>query len=198
MSESFQRLEHYWDNGTCFKFILACNPHPDEQHTDSVYSIQRFQNYLVRGSKDKSIRLWNLTTRTLEANNARDSIGLTQISTCLEIPELFFAFNSMLPGGWRAHFRKRRWKCHLLEILYQRDHSHNQERTQRFSYQPQIRFKVPRRSFKGQTHQSLQSPRNPSYRRWVLLVSSAWRFLSRREPGLNYPQLYRNQNPIRP
>lgn len=71
MFEGLQRLEDNWDNGNYVKFQLGGTPHNEEQHNDWIYTTRLSQNFLVSASKDKSIRIWDLTTRRLETNNAK-------------------------------------------------------------------------------------------------------------------------------
>src|ERR1700759_479936 len=38
---------------------------PEQKHTEAVYSIHLVGNYLISGSRDKSIRIWNVATQQL-------------------------------------------------------------------------------------------------------------------------------------
>ncbi|KAI0837237.1 WD40 repeat-like protein [Hypoxylon sp. FL0890] len=60
-----RRLERNWDRGRYTNFQL---PHPDhlnEGHNECIYSLQYNPDYLVSGSRDRTIRIWNLRTRRL-------------------------------------------------------------------------------------------------------------------------------------
>jgi F-box and WD-40 domain protein 1/11 len=60
-----RRLEYNWEAGRFANFQL---PHPDylhEGHNECVYSLQYDAEYLVSGSRDKSIRVWSLQSRRL-------------------------------------------------------------------------------------------------------------------------------------
>ncbi|KAI0163337.1 F-box/WD repeat-containing protein 1A [Pestalotiopsis sp. NC0098] len=60
-----RRLEYNWEAGKYTNFQL---PHPDfpqEGHKECVYSLQYDPDYVVSGSRDKTIRIWNLQTRRL-------------------------------------------------------------------------------------------------------------------------------------
>jgi F-box and WD-40 domain protein 1/11 len=60
-----RRLEDNWDAGRYTNFQL---PHPNfplEAHTECVYTIQYAGKFLVSGSRDKSLRIWNLDTQRL-------------------------------------------------------------------------------------------------------------------------------------
>lgn len=60
-----RRLEANWEAGRYINFQLPHPLHPEEGHTECIYTIQHTQNYLVSGSRDKSIRIWNLDKRRL-------------------------------------------------------------------------------------------------------------------------------------
>lgn len=60
-----RRLEDNWDAGRFSNFQLPHPNHPDEAHTECVYTIQYSGRYLVSGSRDKTIRIWNLDTLRL-------------------------------------------------------------------------------------------------------------------------------------
>ncbi|KAF2471820.1 WD40 repeat-like protein [Lindgomyces ingoldianus] len=60
-----RRLEDNWDAGRFSNFQLPHPSHPTEAHTECVYTIQYSGKYLVSGSRDKSVRIWNLDTLRL-------------------------------------------------------------------------------------------------------------------------------------
>ncbi|KAH6633452.1 hypothetical protein C7974DRAFT_171875 [Boeremia exigua] len=60
-----KRLEDNWNAGRYHNFQLPHPNHPTEAHTECVYSIQYSGKYLVSGSRDRSIRIWNLDTQRL-------------------------------------------------------------------------------------------------------------------------------------
>jgi F-box and WD-40 domain protein 1/11 len=60
-----RRLEDNWAAGRYTNFQLPHPNHPEEAHTECVYTIQYSGKYLVSGSRDKSIRIWNLDTLRL-------------------------------------------------------------------------------------------------------------------------------------
>ncbi len=60
-----KRLEDNWDAGRFSNFQLPHPNHPEEAHTECVYTIQYSGKYLVSGSRDKTIRIWNLDTLRL-------------------------------------------------------------------------------------------------------------------------------------
>jgi F-box and WD-40 domain protein 1/11 len=60
-----KRLEDNWDAGRFTNFQIPHPNHPSEAHTECVYTIQYSSKYLVSGSRDKSVRIWNLDTQRL-------------------------------------------------------------------------------------------------------------------------------------
>ena len=60
-----KRLEDNWGAGRFSNFQLPHPNHPEEAHTECVYTIQYSGKYLVSGSRDKTIRIWNLDTLRL-------------------------------------------------------------------------------------------------------------------------------------
>lgn len=60
-----RRLESNWDTGRYVAFRLPHPDHENEGHRECVYTIQHSGNHLVSGSRDKTIRCWDLNTRRL-------------------------------------------------------------------------------------------------------------------------------------
>ena len=59
------RLNQHW---SCGKFTNFQLPHPDhlyEAHTDGVYAVQICGKFLVSGSLDRTVRVWDLETQRL-------------------------------------------------------------------------------------------------------------------------------------
>lgn len=59
------RLEKNWEVGRNTPFQLPHAGHLDEGHEECVYTIQHTSKYLVSGSRDKTIRRWDLGTNRL-------------------------------------------------------------------------------------------------------------------------------------
>ena len=59
------RLEHNWNVCAATTFQLPHPNYPEEGHMECVYSLQFDSKYLVSGSRDKTLRIWNLRTRRL-------------------------------------------------------------------------------------------------------------------------------------
>ncbi|CBY00345.1 hypothetical protein LEMA_P014750.1 [Plenodomus lingam JN3] len=79
-----RRLEDNWDAGRFSNFQLPHPNHPEEAHTECVYTIQYSGKYLVSGSRDKTIRIWNLENlRLVHA----PLVGHTASVLCLQFDE---------------------------------------------------------------------------------------------------------------
>ncbi|KAI0025172.1 WD40 repeat-like protein [Xylariomycetidae sp. FL0641] len=60
-----RRLERNWDRGRYTNFQLPHPSHMEEGHNECNYSLQYNSEYLVSGSRDRTLRIWNLHTRRL-------------------------------------------------------------------------------------------------------------------------------------
>ncbi|KAI1262396.1 WD40 repeat-like protein [Xylariaceae sp. FL1019] len=60
-----RRLEGNWERGRFINFQLPHPGHPEEGHRECIYSLQYNSEHLVSGSRDKTLRIWNLRTRRL-------------------------------------------------------------------------------------------------------------------------------------
>ncbi|OLN81326.1 F-box/WD repeat-containing protein 1A [Colletotrichum chlorophyti] len=60
-----RRLEMNWELGKYTNFQLPHPDHLDEGHQECIYSLQYDSDYLVSGSRDRSIRIWSMHTRRL-------------------------------------------------------------------------------------------------------------------------------------
>ncbi|KAH8904176.1 WD40 repeat-like protein [Coniochaeta sp. PMI_546] len=60
-----RRLESNWELGKYSNFQLPHPNHPEEGHNECIYSLQYNSQYLVSGSRDRTIRIWDLETRRL-------------------------------------------------------------------------------------------------------------------------------------
>ncbi|KAF2154681.1 WD40 repeat-like protein [Myriangium duriaei CBS 260.36] len=75
-----RRLESNWDAGRYKPFQLPRPEHPEEAHDECVYTIQFSGDYLVSGSRDKTIKVWQLSTqkclRTLKGQHDQSVLCL--------------------------------------------------------------------------------------------------------------------------
>ena len=60
-----RRLEENWNLGKYKIFQLPHRDHPEDAHLECVYTIQYAGRYLVSGSRDWTLRIWDLDTQRL-------------------------------------------------------------------------------------------------------------------------------------
>lgn len=75
------KLEQNWLHGRYVNFELPHPNFPHEAHTECVYTIQFFGKWLVSGSRDKTVRVWDLDTRRLRC---KPLVGHSQSVLCLQ------------------------------------------------------------------------------------------------------------------
>jgi len=76
-----RKLEDNWLNARAKAFMLPHPSYPQEAHTECVYTIQFFGKWLVSGSRDKTLRIWDLDTRRLKC---KPLVGHSQSVLCLQ------------------------------------------------------------------------------------------------------------------
>ncbi|EAW10579.1 F-box and WD domain protein [Aspergillus clavatus NRRL 1] len=76
-----RRLEDNWTKGRYTNFQLPHPSHPEEAHLECVYAIQFSGKWLVSGSRDRTVRVWNLETKRLWH---RPLVGHTKSVLCLQ------------------------------------------------------------------------------------------------------------------
>ena len=60
-----RKLEDNWNNGQYKSFQLPHRDHPEDAHTECVYTIQYYGNHLVSGSRDRTLRIWDIDAQRL-------------------------------------------------------------------------------------------------------------------------------------
>ena len=60
-----RKLEENWSTCAYKSFQLPHRDHPEEAHRECVYTIQYIGRYLVSGSRDRTLRKWDLETQRL-------------------------------------------------------------------------------------------------------------------------------------
>ncbi|KAJ9661319.1 hypothetical protein H2198_002062 [Neophaeococcomyces mojaviensis] len=76
-----RKLEDNWLNARAKPFTLPHPAYPQEAHTECVYTIQFFGKWLVSGSRDKTLRIWDLDTGRLKC---KPLVGHSQSVLCLQ------------------------------------------------------------------------------------------------------------------
>lgn len=114
-----RRLEENWNAGSYTNFQLPHPSHPEEGHNECVYTIQYSPQHLVSGSRDKTIKIWDLETQrlknTLEGHNA--SVLCLQFD---ERPE----HDLVVSGGSDCHVLI--WRFSTGELIKTLRHAHNE------------------------------------------------------------------------
>ena len=75
MYKQKRRLEDNWDKGRYKNFQLPHRNFPNEAHEECVYTIQYQGDYLVSGSRDRTVRIWNLNSGRLAQRPLKAHVG---------------------------------------------------------------------------------------------------------------------------
>jgi F-box and WD-40 domain protein 1/11 len=70
-----RRLEANWEAERYTNFQLPHPNHPEEAHEECIYTIQHSGKFLVSGSRDKTLRIWDLNTQRLVRPPLRAHVG---------------------------------------------------------------------------------------------------------------------------
>ncbi|KAF7713681.1 Uncharacterized protein PECH_000612 [Penicillium ucsense] len=76
-----RRLEANWHHGRFTNFQLPHPSHPEDAHLECVYAIQFAGKWLVSGSRDRTVRVWDLETKRLWN---RPLVGHAKSVLCLQ------------------------------------------------------------------------------------------------------------------
>lgn len=79
-----KRLEDNWLHNRFTTFQIPHPNYPHEGHAECIYTIQYSPNFLVSGSRDRTVRIWNMKTRRLVGEPLR---GHTGSVLCLQFDE---------------------------------------------------------------------------------------------------------------
>ncbi|KAJ5138707.1 uncharacterized protein N7515_003555 [Penicillium bovifimosum] len=113
-----RRLEANWHHGRYTNFQLPDPSHPEEAHKECVYAIQFEGRWLVSGSRDRTVRIWNLDTRRLRHPPLE---GHNKSVLCLQFdpsPEEDIIISGSSDKSVIV------WKFSTGEMIHQIDHAH--------------------------------------------------------------------------
>jgi len=79
-----RRLEENWINNNSTPFQIPHSNYSHEGHSECIYTIQYSPKWLCSGSRDRTIRVWNIKTRRLRGEPLR---GHTGSVLCLQFDE---------------------------------------------------------------------------------------------------------------
>lgn len=79
-----KRLEDNWLHNRFTTFQIPHPNYPHEGHAECIYTIQYSPNFLVSGSRDRTVRIWNMKTRRLIGEPLRGHSGSV---LCLQFDE---------------------------------------------------------------------------------------------------------------
>jgi F-box and WD-40 domain protein 1/11 len=115
-----RKLEDNWNNGRFVNFQLPHPNFPRDAHTECVYTIQYSGNYLVSGSRDKTVRIWNIETQRLAIPPL---MGHSASVLCLQFdssPEE----DIVVSGGSDCHVLL--WKFSTGELIRKLERAHSE------------------------------------------------------------------------
>ena len=116
-------LEKNWDAGKYEMFRLPNAQFPEEGHDECVYTIQHSGEWLVSGSRDRTIRIWDLTTCRLRQPQQAILKGHTASVLCLQFdasPE-----NDIIVSGGSDSWVII-WRFSTGEIIKKMDNAHSE------------------------------------------------------------------------
>jgi F-box and WD-40 domain protein 1/11 len=79
-----KRLEENWVTNRCVPFEIPHPNYPHEGHRECIYTIQYSSKWLCSGSRDNTIRVWNIKTRRLRGEPLQGHNGSV---LCLQFDE---------------------------------------------------------------------------------------------------------------
>jgi len=115
-----KRLEDNWTSGRYINFQF---PHPDfayEAHTECVYTIQYSRKHLVSGSRDQTLRIWDLDTKRLVR---KPLFGHSGSVLCLQFDD-DPKEDVIISGSSDTHVII--WRFSTGEIIKKLDHAHRE------------------------------------------------------------------------
>ncbi|CAK4000870.1 WD40 repeat, partial [Lecanosticta acicola] len=96
-----RRLEKNWETGKYTMFRLPDPNHEEEGHQECVYTIQHHAKWLVSGSRDKTIRIWDLDRYRLRGEPLR---GHAASVLCLQFDDKPGNDHDIIVSGGSDHY----------------------------------------------------------------------------------------------
>lgn len=115
-----RRLEANWIAGKYKNFMLPHPAHKEEGHRECVYTIQYSANYLVSGSRDRTLRVWDINTQRL---HLPPLTGHNASVLCLQFddsPEQ----DIIVSGGSDCHVII--WRFSTGKVIRKLEHAHSE------------------------------------------------------------------------
>ncbi|KAK5723782.1 hypothetical protein LTR15_005482 [Elasticomyces elasticus] len=114
------RLERNWEKGAYTMFRLPRPEHAEEGHSECVYTIQHTAKHLVSGSRDRTIRIWDLDTYRLKREPLK---GHEASVLCLQFDERPEQ-DIIVSGGSDAYLII--WKFSTGEVVRKMTNAHDE------------------------------------------------------------------------
>ncbi|KAL8727827.1 MAG: hypothetical protein Q9181_005571, partial [Wetmoreana brouardii] len=115
-----RKLEENWESGSYQSFQLPHRDHPEEAHRECVYTIQYSGNCLVSGSRDKTLRKWNLETQRLIG---KPLVGHNASVLCLQFDDS--EAEDLIASG-SSDTDVILWRFSTGEMIQKIHHAHNE------------------------------------------------------------------------
>ncbi|TID14504.1 WD40 repeat-like protein [Venturia nashicola] len=115
-----RRLEANWIAGKYKNFMLPHPAHKEEAHKECVYTIQYSANFLVSGSRDRTLRVWDLSTQRL---HMPPLTGHSASVLCLQFDDSPDQ-DIIVSGGSDCHVII--WRFSTGKVIQKLEHAHSE------------------------------------------------------------------------
>ena len=115
-----RKLEDNWNNGQFKSFQLPHKDHPEDAHTECVYTIQYCGKHLVSGSRDRTLRIWDIDAQRLIRKPLE---GHTGSVLCLQFDDRKEQ-DIIISGSSDTHVIL--WRFSTGEMIKQLTHAHKE------------------------------------------------------------------------
>jgi F-box and WD-40 domain protein 1/11 len=115
-----KRLENNWASGRYTCFQLPHPRYPQEAHRECIYTLQYSSKWLVSGSRDKTLRKWDMETKRLVG---QPLVGHTGSVLCLQFDESVEE-DVLISGSSDTHVIV--WRFSTGEVITKLSHAHSE------------------------------------------------------------------------